>query len=173
MVAIDTMVVIFGIRAAQKGSAKPVDQKLKDLRRRALVLLETLAASGETVVLPSIAAAEVLAGIPTKDHGSFLAELQDRFLIPPFNVRASQVAAQLWQQHRGLPKSEQIARSTLKADTMIVATARVVGATALYSHEPKVRRLAELAGMAGRDLPTHSEDLFIDLEARRASNEEE
>jgi predicted nucleic acid-binding protein len=167
-VAIDTMVIIFGLRTARKGRGRAADKAITELRRRANVLISTLAENRETVIVPSIVVAELLAGIPTKDHGNFLSELQERFFIVPFDVRASQVAAQLWQKHRGLPKEAQIARSTLKADAMIVASAFIAGATVFYTHQAKVRNLAELAGMSGRDLPTHSENLFIDAESRKA-----
>ena len=80
------------------------------------------------------------------------------------------LAAKLWLDHRGLPKGEQIERVVLKVDIMIVATAKAAGAKTFFSHEPKVRRLVESAGMQARDLPTHSEDLFIDAKSRRGTN---
>jgi predicted nucleic acid-binding protein len=121
----------------------------------------------ETVVVPSVAVAEVLLGVDEDEHGHFIAELQTRFFLPPFDLRATVIAAKLWQAHRELPKEDQIERKYLKADVMILATAKVAGATRFYSHERKLRKLADELGMEGRDLPLHSENWIIDLEARK------
>jgi hypothetical protein len=51
----------------------------------------------------------------------------------------------------------------MKADVMAVATVKVHGATVFYSHDVLCRKVAERAGMAARDLPTHSEFLPMDI----------
>jgi hypothetical protein len=82
------------------------------------------------------------------------------------------LAAELWQLHRGLPKDQQITRVCLKADIMIVASAKAAQADEFYSREPKLRKLAEAAGITPRDLPTHSENLFVNEEIRRQAEDE-
>jgi predicted nucleic acid-binding protein len=143
------------------------------MRRRSRLLLETLSATKELTIIPYIAVAELLLGIDRTQHGQYITELQERFFLAPFDLRATAYAASLWQDYRGLPKDQQIERTCLKADVLIVATAKVHGATKVFSHDPKFRKLADFAGMAGRDLPTHSEDMFVDLEARQAAEEED
>jgi hypothetical protein len=44
---------------------------------------------------------------------------------------------------------------------MIVAVAKVCGATTFYSHDPACRKMAEHIGMTAFDLPTHHEN-FLD-----------
>src|SRR5579885_1321006 len=123
------------------------------MRRRSIILLDDLAAKKETVILPTVAAAEFLLGVDPARHGSVVADLQERFVLRPFDLPAMSWAARRWQQHRNLPKAEQISRVCLKADVMIVATAKVAGVSVVYSHESKVRKLAQLAGVTGKDLP--------------------
>jgi len=60
-----------------------------------------------------------------------------------------------------------IKRQVLKADVQIVATAKVAGAGTFYSHDLKCRKLAVSAGLTARDLPTHSQILFIDAEMKK------
>jgi len=52
---------------------------------------------------------------------------------------------------------------------LIIASAKVGGVTTFYSHDARCRKLAVRAGIRARDLPTHSEDLFIDAEMKAAS----
>src|SRR5262249_36340440 len=64
----------------------------------------------------------------------------------------------------GLPKEDQSDRKILKSDILIVASAKVAGATEFYSHESKCWRLAAEAGMAAFDLPQTSGNLLTDPE---------
>jgi hypothetical protein len=143
------------------------------MRRRSIILFDLFAEKKETVIAPTVAVAEVLLGVDPKDHGNFIAELQNRFVIRPFDLPAMSIAAQLWQSHRQLPKSQQIERAVLKADVMIVATVKAAGVSVFYSHEPKFRKLVQAAGMIPQDLPTHSENLFANEAARREAGNEE
>ena len=95
-------------------------------------------------------------------------------------IEADKTLADLRRRATALPETLSdggdtivLPRATLKADVMIVATAKIAGAAAFYSHETKVRRLADMAVIVGKDLPTHSEDLFIDAESREAAEDDE
>jgi predicted nucleic acid-binding protein len=154
--------MIWGLRGG--GNAEQ-----RDMERRARVLLNQLDEDKASVIIPSVAVAELLVPIDEADHATFLSELQRRFICPPFDLRAASIAAQLWRSHRQLPKSDQVKRTTLKADVLIVATARAAGAARFYSHDKKTRRLAALVGIEGFDLPTHDENMFREQEAREAS----
>src|SRR5713226_4839145 len=134
-VGVDAMVIIWGLKKTHHKGKKSTLQNVVEMQRRARILLETLAEEKETVVVPSVAVAEVLLGVDPNEHGHFIAELQARFFLPPFDLRATVIAAKLWQAHRELPKEETIERKHLKADVMILATAKVAGATRFYSHE--------------------------------------
>jgi len=152
--AFDTMTVIYELA---EGHADPA---IQELHRRARILSAALTEQKATIILPTVVVSELLTGIEPANHGQFLATLQARFLIPPLDLRAAALAAQLWIEHRKLPPDQKLERRVLKADVLVVASAKVAGATVFYSHDTKARTLANLAKMEARDLPTHSEKLF-------------
>jgi predicted nucleic acid-binding protein len=143
------------------------------LQDRAKILLRQLDDDKATIIVPTVVVAELLVPLRPAQHGEFIAELRRRFFCPPLELQAAALAAELWRKHRGLPKSQQAKRTTLKADVLIIATARVAGASIFYSHEPKCRRLAKLAKMEARDLPMHHENMFVDREIRGAGGRPE
>lgn len=166
-VAIDSMVIIWGMQSARPATRKPTTQNVPELQRRAAVLLDELAETGETVIVPSIVAAETLIKIDPDKHGEFIAQLHSLFVLPPFNLAAASLAARLWQRRAEKPSEKANSRVCLKADLMIIATAVVTGASVYYSHEPKFRKMAEETGIQARDLPMCSSNLFRDAEIRR------
>jgi predicted nucleic acid-binding protein len=168
-IGLDTMTVIWGLQASDPKGGNSRQADLIEMRQRAAILLDVLETSKETIIIPNIVVSELLIKVELAEHGNFLAELQKRFFIPLFDLRASALAASLWLQHKALPKDEHIARTTLKSDVMIVATAKVAGAAKFYTHDKKVRKLANLAGMMGLDLPTHHPDMFRDAEIKGKS----
>jgi predicted nucleic acid-binding protein len=151
------MVLIWGLRLH---SDKKDDPRLAEMLRKTSILFAQLEKTKPTIIVPSIVVAEVLVKVEPSKQAQFLTELADRFICPPFSVNASILAAQLWRKHRSLAKEEQIARRSLKVDVLIVASAKMAGATAFYSDEEKLRKLAESAYMLGCDLPSHAEDMF-------------
>ncbi len=159
--AVDTNVLIYALRGERVG-----DKTKRDLRRRAKILLEVLDDEGCTIVVPTVCVAELLLGVQPDKRGAFLAELSRRFVCPTLDMQAASIAADLWAAHRKLPATDQLRRSTLKADALIIASARTAGATRFFSHDAKCRRLAEKAGMTGCDLPTHHPNMFRDQELR-------
>lgn len=68
-------------------------------------------------------------------------------------MRAAALAADLFAQYlQGHHRYSD--RVVLKADVMILASAKAAGATEFYSNDDDCRKLAVLAGMRGRELPT-------------------
>jgi predicted nucleic acid-binding protein len=146
-------------------------QNVSEMRRRAKILLRMLDDEGSQLCIPSVVVAELLLGVEPHKHANVIAEFQERLFCPPFDIKACVLSAKLWHFERGLqghseglPKEEQTERKILKADILIVASAKVGGATIFYSHEKKCRRLATEAGMATKDLPTSSGDWVTDLD---------
>jgi predicted nucleic acid-binding protein len=166
-VALDTMVLIWGLAKLGSRRGNPRQPDLVDLQTRSLILIDMLEEAKETVIVPTVTVGELLLGVKPDRHDDFLAEIQARFFCPPFDLRAAAMAAKLWQTHRELPKSEQLERKLLRADVMIVATAKVAGAARFYSHEPKMRRLAEHAGLEAFQLPVRHPDMNVDAEIRQ------
>jgi hypothetical protein len=59
----------------------------------------------------------------------------------------------------------------LKADVLIISSAKVAGASVFYSHDAKSRSLAAEAGLKPLNLPTHSEDMFTNAELKKLEGE--
>jgi predicted nucleic acid-binding protein len=157
-VGVDTMVMIWGLK---KVNPRTTPQNVAEMCERAAILFQNL--KNQRIIVPTIVVAELLCGIAPKDHGSFVAEIQQRFFCPPFDLGACALSAKLWQFHKGLPDEEKItSRPLLKADIMIVATAKTAGARRFYSHEPTCRKLAQEAQMEALPLPTHRENVLDD-----------
>src|SRR5262245_33708679 len=162
-VALDTMTLIWGIQCG--GNPKQPD--LREMQCRAHILIEILRDSKDRVIIPCIAVAELLLGVESKDHDTFVAALQKNFFCPPFDIRASEIAAKLHLDHKHIPVEDKQTRKVIRADIMILATAKAAGATTVYSHDARCRRMAGLVGIAGKDLPDRHPDVYRHNELRR------
>jgi len=164
MVGIDSMILIYAGLAPRKTGG--VCKELDDLRVRSQLVMHMQ--RNETIVLPTIAISEVLVPVPPAQRSALIAELSERFLCPSFDLRAADIAADLWAKHKSLPKDSQYKnRHVLRADAMIVAAAKSAGATIFYSHDKVCRTLAALI-MDGRDLPKDDpNDMFLKDDLRR------
>lgn len=127
MVGLDTMTMIWGLQGIEPQGGNPRQKNLTEMQQRAVILLDMLEEAKEKIAIPSVMVAELLIKVPLVDHFNYLAELQRRFFVPLFDLPASALAATLWLKHKDLPKDEQIGRTTLKSDVMIVATAKIAG----------------------------------------------
>ncbi|HMP01366.1 MAG TPA: type II toxin-antitoxin system VapC family toxin [Gemmatales bacterium] len=136
------------------------NQDVEEMSRRARILVRTLASEKAKTIVPTVVVSEFLAGISEGKHGEVLSALSSKFFCASFDIRAADLAARLAMKTRGLPKAEQGERQILRADILIVATAKIAGAAVFYSNDARCRKLAGLAEMKALDLPTHSENLF-------------
>ena len=92
--------------------------------------------------------------------------ISQRFDCPSFDLRATSLAAKLWRHNRSLSNDEQINRTVLKADVLIIATAKIRGARYFFSDDDKCRKLAVVAGLESNPLPTHALNLFTESEIK-------
>jgi hypothetical protein len=158
-VGIDSMVLIYAGLVPLKPAA--ISDEVNELHIRSKILIVGLAEKKATVFLPTIAISELLVPVPAAQKGLLIAQLEERFVCPPFDLRAAAIAAALWAEHRSLPHDLQYdERHVLKADVMIIASAKAAGAVEFYTADDRCRALANLV-MKGRDLPLHGDDLFI------------
>jgi hypothetical protein len=136
--------------------------ELDELRLRSRLLIYQLAEKQDIVFLPTIAVAELLVPVPVAQKGVLIASLQQRFICPPFDLPAAAIASEVWSRHNSLPADLRYdKRHVLKADAMIIGSARAAGATDFYSHDRKCRALAGLV-MKAHDLPTRDpNDMFL------------
>jgi PIN domain len=163
------MVLIWGGMRPPLASNPAAPAHVAEMEFRSRVLIRDLEDRGEKIIIPAVAVAELLTPLEAHQHGQFIAALTDRFFCPPFDLRAAAMAAQLWQYHRGLPSDQQMQRSVLKVDVLIIAVAKVAGASIFYSHDAKSRKLATRSGMKALDLPTHSQNMFTNVEMKKVA----
>ncbi len=163
-VALDTMILIWCLRDSKLASpATPNEAK----RVRAQALFKDLNEQKARLVIPTVIVSELLYGVPARDRRQFLEFLSSNFFCPPFDLRASLLASEIWEQTRQAPPAESSNRNIIKADAMIVATAKVAGVNVFYSDDAGCRRMASACNLDARDLPSHSENLLTDAEARK------
>lgn len=151
IVAVDTMILIWGVR--KDGDANQ--------RKHAAWLFKGLEDANAQIIVPSVALAEYLVLVDPQKHADAVAPLAKRFIIAPFDVKCAALAARLFvegKQDREM--SVQSARNLLKADSLIIATAAVHGARTFYSDDGRCRKLAERANLSAEALPTIAPDLF-------------
>lgn len=152
LVAVDTNVLIWGIR-----EVGPAEQC-----QRASWLFQQLEEEEAQVLVSAVVLSEYLVPVDPRCHMETITGLAARFLIMPFDMRASSLAAKLFRLGKeGLPKGVDGARRALKADSLIIATASTHGATDLFSGDPGLRSLAaNVPTLRVSDLPKIPPDLF-------------
>lgn len=165
MVGIDSMVLIHAGVVPPKQNAK----RDESLRVRATLLLHLLSASKTTIVLPTVAVAELLVPLPPQKKGKLILELQKRFVLFPFDMRAAICASDIWSRYKqSNDPAGYESRHVLKADSQIVGTCQVAGCQEFYSNDENCRKLVP-SSIKARDLPTkHPDgDLYVMDDIRR------
>jgi predicted nucleic acid-binding protein len=138
---VDTHILIWGIqREATPGQEEMIP--------RAQALLAQLERDRTQVVVPSVVIGEFLIGLPASEQPRYQDIISRRFVVVPYDLRASIHFARIWQQKRDANVFEELkargaTRTLLRADTMIVATALAASATSLYGHDEHIERLAK------------------------------
>jgi len=84
--------------------------------------------------------------VPKNQKAALIVDLQKSFLCWPLDIRAASIASDLWAEFKKQPRVQSPkGRDVLKADALIVASARAANAECFYSHDEGCRNLAELA----------------------------
>ena len=160
LVGLDTMILIHAVRRGSEADSP----EAVEFRRRTLALLKKPQATDDRAVVSTVALAEFLKGLRPEHRGPVTAAVLSRFVVRPIDVAVAEFAADLWVRHRGLPEGEQMERRPLKVDVFVVAACKLTGASIFYSNDKACRKLAAQAQMDARNLPTHSEELFLETE---------
>lgn len=152
IVAIDTMILIWGIR--RQGKAKQI--------KRADWLFGSFEENGTQVIVPTVSLAEYLIPSDPMKHNDIVAPLAKRFILAPFDARCAPLAARLFAHGKEERKmGVENARNLLRSDSLIIATAAVHGATTFYSDDALCRNLAKrVPRLLVEGLPTIAPDLF-------------
>ena len=121
--------------------------------------------SNAQVMVTTVVLTEFVTPVKSQEErDKLIAEISKRFLIEPFDARDAALAATLWhfgktnRDKRNAPKDGQ--RAILRADTMIIATAKGHGATEFYSEDADARAMAQKVGLTARALPRMGSNLF-------------
>lgn len=157
IVAIDTQTLIFAV--SREGTPEQL--------QRAEWLFEELEAENAQVLVPTIVVAEYLVPVEKRYHAATIEAIHRRFLVKPFDVECASLAAELFNIGKPLRKSNvHMGREVLRADTLIIATARVHKAKVLYSDDDTCRKLANHV-IEARPLPINSPHLFTEAPAKK------
>lgn len=148
ILGVDTQILVWGIR-------KEGDHKMMQRAKWLFEWLNTLD-RGFEIIVPSIVLTEYLARIPEARREYVIASFHDGgFKLPGYDVDCVLLGTKLFEEI--LPeatRSDEGWKHKLRADTLIVATAKQKGATVFYSNDGDCRKAAERAGLEARDLPT-------------------
>jgi predicted nucleic acid-binding protein len=159
MVVFDTTILLFLLNEQTPSSVPRAVERVE-------YLIDQLSEAGERIIIPTPVLAECLtkAGAAGPDYLAVIAK-QSVFRVVPFDERAAiETAARLahvFPRARAADLEAQVSRHRIKFDWQIVAVAAVEGATAVYSDDPGVVKLARDAGMQAyrlADLPLPPED---------------
>lgn len=144
LVCFDTMIVVWGIQ----GWANNNQDNMIDRARQAIVKCQE---DNHKIIIPSIVLAEILSGIDTEKRKDFHDLVSKNFLVIPFDTLAALEFANLWDNkvNRDKIKSSiddkgiKITRAEMKADLMIISTAKSKKSEFIYSHDEKLISCAE------------------------------
>ncbi len=150
IVGIDSQALVWGVR--QEGTPSQLE--------RARWLFDQLDVEGAQVLIPAVVVAEYLIPAEKRYHASIIEAINRRFLIKPFDIESASLAAELFAAGKPMrPQDVPMGRECLRADTLIIATAKVHKAKVFYSNDDNCRALANTV-MDARDLPVNSPFLY-------------
>jgi predicted nucleic acid-binding protein len=135
-----------------------------DQNQRAIWLFQQLEEDEAQIILPTVAVSEYLTPLDPATHDAIITELGRRFILAPFDIKSAALAARIYAENKNIQlqiQNQPNARKTLRADCLIVATARIHGARIFYSGDTGCRSLAsKISGIEARDLPAQPPNLF-------------
>jgi predicted nucleic acid-binding protein len=164
IISFDSMVLIWATKRAHYKNTSTIEEPVKMLQKRARYLLELIEEEDYTVVLPTIVASEFLCGVKPENRSRVLSKLHETYILATFDVSSALIAANVFEQAKQVSAKDFTSRVSMKADLKIVSNAKSMKVKRFYSHDAGTRKLAELAGMEARDLPTAGRRLTSDLD---------
>lgn len=171
MVVIDaTMLMLF----LQPNARVPIGTdgtEIKHARERVFGLIEDMEESRVKVAIPTPALAEVLVRAGAARSEQIVEEINRHFTlrIESFDARAAVEVAAMSRaalDEKRTKADDQATWAKIKYDRQIVAIAKVIGATAIYSDDADVRAIASRAGIKViglADLPVPESKQQIEL----------
>ncbi|MGV3485363.1 MAG: type II toxin-antitoxin system VapC family toxin [Planctomycetaceae bacterium] len=147
MIAIDTNILIWGVRKAP-------DPARPDYVERAAELIKDQHDMKQPILIPSVVLSEYLVGQEESRHAQVIAALGKSFYIAPYDTKAAMIAAKLFNRktYGDIKAGHAVQGQCLKADYKVLATAIAHGATALYVDDGWFKKIVQ-SHIAIRDLP--------------------
>lgn len=149
--ALDTMAWIWAFKPPEH--AKNNTERINcDRAARLFIWLEERKAQ---IIIPTVCVAELLTPLDEAEQHQMLALISRRLRPAVFDLPPSALAARLHRQameDRQKQKGDKPARHVLRADTLIVASARTAGATHFFTEDQDCRKIAERAGLKAMGL---------------------
>ena len=139
LVCFDTHAIIWGI----KEECTPGQE---EMIQRAKQLIRMCEEQGHRIIIPSIVVSELLIGIPLGKHADFVNQINESYIVAPYDTPASVQCARMWLEKRALVNSLResgVAKRELKADFMIAATAIARKCDCIYTEDRELERFAE------------------------------
>lgn len=174
MVVIDATMLLLLLRPGTKAPAGPDGLPITKCKERIELLVAKLQREKEKIIIPTPALSEILIRAGTEVSGQIVDYINKYavFRVESFDARAAiELAA---TSRAALGKQGKRGGSTavwakVKFDRQIVAIAKVVGATEIYSDDKDIATLAKQAniiciGMADLPLPKEDPQFKLDLE---------
>ncbi len=162
LVSFDTMVLIWLAKQGTRKGQKTPDRVL-EMHKRAHYMGEWIEENGHNVILSNIVISEFLRPLDEEKRNTVVATLCEKYNVLPFDNAAAKIAADLYYSAKNVGTSgENDRRVCMKADIMILATAKVHQVKRFYSNDSQTRKFAEIAGMEALDLPMSGSNLFSD-----------
>jgi hypothetical protein len=174
MVAIDATILLLIVNP---NAGKPRDSSGKiipHVPERIDYLIEEFDRSDTTILVPTPALSEVLVRTAPAETQRILDELQRSkvFRIEAFDTRAAVEVSRMTRD--ALPAKKRSVQDTwakVKYDMQIVAIAKVNSASAIYSDDEDLRKIAQRAdiecvGLADMPLPPANSQIPLDLDQR-------
>src|SRR5437867_8866585 len=145
------MILVWGVR--REGTPEQL--------KRARWLFEQFEQENAQIIVPAVAVAEYLGPANPVDHPAIVAAISSRFVVAPFDVRCASLAAALFDRRKsGRPKDVANSRKSVRADSLIIATAYMHGAPVIYTGDARCKKLALTVPMDARDVPDIAPTLF-------------
>lgn len=152
IVAVDSMTLVWGIR----------EQGTEEQCNRAKWLLSKFTARKTQVIVSAMVLSEYLTAIDPVNHAAVLVPMGKRFLLRSVTPECSPIAASLFQLGSQMRvKGAAGGRAILRADTLVIAAAKIHGAGRLYTNDGDCRDLANrMWPNFAHDVPVAPKDLW-------------
>lgn len=144
--ALDTMAWIWALKPT--GQAKNEAERVNC--ERAASLFTWLENQQAQIIIPAICAAELLTPLEEPEQNKMLALIAGRCRPAMFDLSSAALAAHLQRlalADREKQPANKPARHILRADTLIVASAKTAGATHFFTEDRRCKSIAVNAGL--------------------------